>query len=838
MIPEHFSQLPAAVVAERLHTSLEQGLTETEAAKRLANQGKNKSITSSRFMQNLKLLVAQFTSPLVILLIVAVILSAILGETTDTLIMLSILLITGFLGFAQELNAGNAIEKLQAMIRLHCMVIREGKQTDIETDAVVPGDLLLLRAGDIIPADCRLVACNELHVNESSMTGESYPVEKNPAGVADDAPLAGKLNCLWQGTSVISGTAKAIAVNTAANTLFGQMTGSLSQTVETSFEKGIKHFGYFLMQITIVLSMAILGINLYFHKPVFDSILFALAIAVGMAPELLPAIITFSLSAGARRMLAKKVIVKKLSSIFNFGEVQVLCTDKTGTITEGAVAVKEVVNALGLPDKMAEYYAYLNATLQNGFLNPIDLAIQQLKLEERDFQKTDEIPYDFIRKRLSVVVESTGNHLLITKGAVENILEICSYQQNPQGVQIKLDTVNIMALYQKYCSEGFRLLGLCSKETSGPKVTRDDEKEMVFLGFVVLEDPLKEGVLDSIERLRGLNVQVKIITGDNPYVASYVAHQLAIPQPRILTGKDLDQILPEALVVKAAQTDIFAEVEPHQKERIIKALQQAHLTVAYMGDGINDVAAIHAADTGISTSNAVDVAKQSADFVLLEKDLSVLADGIAEGRKTFANSVKYILITTGATFGNMFSVAGASLLLPFLPMLPKQILFTNFLTDMPFLAVSGDHVDPEQVKSPGKWDLKMIRNFMIVFGLHSSIFDFLTFYLLYYVYHLTSATFRTGWFVESILTELFILFIMRTQKLFLKSMPAKWLLIAGIACFALTLWLPASPFAESLGLCALDGTETLIVASIVLVYVITADLLKRLFFYIHNKNAS
>lgn len=829
MQTDSFSEQAINDLLSQLKSSGDKGL-DTATAKTLLAAQKGASAPASRFRRELSLLIRQFTSPLVLLLVIAVVLSAILGETTDTLIILGILLVTGLLSFWQELNAGRAVEQLQKMIRLQCTVIRDGTQQDIATSEVVPGDLLVFKAGDIIPADCRLIESNELHVNESSITGESYPVEKNPGQVAPDAPITQKTNCLWQGTSVVSGTGKAIAVHTAGNTVFGQMAHTLAKTEETAFERDIKKFGYFLMQITIVLSIGILGINLYFHRPFFESVLFALAIAIGMAPELLPAIMTFAMSAGAKRMLAKKVIVRKLSSIFNFGEVDILCTDKTGTITEGAIKVKEIINASGRADTQAQLYAYLNASLQNGFLNPVDAAIQQEKQDITGYEKTDEVPYDFIRKRLSIAVRNAGKHLLITKGAVDNILAVCTSQKQDDGKVVPINREAIQSFYAGYGANGFRLIGLCYKEISSDKTSRNEEKEMIFLGFIVLEDPLKENIKESLGMLRSLSIDVKIITGDNQFVAGYVAKELGITTPKILTGKDLNNMSPEALVVQVSDTNIFAEVEPYQKESIIRALQKSHRTVAYIGDGINDVAAIHAADTGISTNNAVDVAREAADFVLLEKNLSVLADGVIEGRKTFANSLKYIFINTGATFGNMLSVAGASLLLPFLPMLPKQILLTNFLTDLPFLAVSSDNVDAEQVKHPGKWNMKMIRNFMVVFGIHSSLFDFLTFYMLYYYYRLQDGPFQTGWFMESVMTELFILFIMRTRKSFLASMPGKWLLILGGACFVVTCWLPVSPFAEELGLTTLNLVQTGVIAAIVLGYVVTADLLKRAFF--------
>jgi len=824
-----FSQIKVEELTKQLGTSAAAGLNSETAAQRLLLQQKSVK-TSTRFQRELKLFVRQFTNPLVLLLVVAVVLSAFLGQATDTLIILFILLANGFMGFWQELNAGRAVEQLQQMIQLKSNVLRDGKEIEIPIEQIVPGDIIILNAGDVIPADCRLIEDNELHVNESSITGESYPVEKALTEVPDTAPIARKSNCIWQGTNVVSGTAKALVVNTGSSTVFGQMAHSLTKNEETAFERGIKRFGYFLMQVTIVLSIIILSVNLYFKRPLFESVLFALAIAVGMAPELLPAIMTFAMSSGAKRMLKKKVIVKKLSSIFNFGEVNVLCTDKTGTITEGVIKVKEVVDSYGKADDKVKLYAFLNATFQKGFSNPIDDALRQIVNTTDGYIKVDEVPYDFIRKRLSIVISHGAELIIITKGAVDNILEVCTKMVDEKGEVTAIDKDVINRYYADYCSNGFRLIGICYRNITANTITRADEQDMVFMGFVVLEDPLKEGIIDTLNRLRRLSVAVKIITGDNKFVALYAAKEIGIKDPKILTGKEMNAMLPEAFTVQAAQADVFAEVEPYQKEHIIKALQKSNYTVAYMGDGINDVAAIHAADTGISTNNAVDVARQAADFVLLEKDLFVLADGIAEGRKTFANSLKYIFITTGATFGNMFSIAGASLILPFLPMLPKQILLTNFLTDFPFLAVASDNVDDEQLVRPGKWNMKLIRSFMIVFGLHSSIFDFITFYVLYSYFRFKDAPFQSGWFVESVLTELLILFIIRTRKPFLKSRPGKWLLIIGVVTFLVTILLPVSPFAKSLGLTLAHTGEAVAIGLIILLYVITADLLKILFF--------
>lgn len=824
----------SAIAIEQLFTQLqssEQGLSETLAQSRLQLQ-KSKEKTESRFHREFKLFIRQFSNPLVFLLIAAVILSAILGETSDTIIILSILLATGLLSFFQERNAGRAVERLQELIKKKAEVLRDGNSKEILAEDIVAGDVLLLNAGDITPADCRIINSNELHVNESSVTGESYPVEKQTGVVDDGATLSSKYNCLWKGTSVVSGTAKVLVVNTGSDTLFGQMQKSLSKQPETAFEQGIRKFGYFLLQITLVLSVFLLAVNIYFKRPLFDSILFSLAIAIGMAPELLPAIMTFAMSAGAKRMLKKKVIVKKLSSIFNFGEVNVLCTDKTGTITEGTVTVKDVVDISNNSNDGLKRFAFLNASLQNGFANPMDDAIKALKIDISGYEKINEIPYDFIRRRLTVSVKKDNEYCIISKGAVSNILAICSSYRNEKGVAEPIENVKekIQQQYAAYSEGGLRVIGICYRTGDNERITRDSEKEMVFGGFILLEDPLKESAIASLKKLREQQVETKIITGDNRYIARYTAEKIGFDNPVILCGDELNKMAPEALKIKAKETNVFAEIEPHQKERIIITLQSCGMTVAYMGDGINDVAAIHAADTGISVNDAVDVAKEAADFVLLEKDLSVLSDGIYEGRKSFANSMKYILINTGATFGNMFSMAGASLMLPFLPMLPKQILLTNFLTDFPFLYVASDNVDDEQMAKPGKWSLKTIRAFMVVFGIHSSIFDFITFFVLYKYFKLENSPFQTGWFLESAITELLILFIIRTRKSFLKSKPGKMLMITGLISFIVTVLLPVSPFAASLGLGFAHFQQVIAIVLILIGYVITADLLKIVFF--------
>lgn len=811
--------------------SSDKGLSQKDAEAILLKLGYQKK-SESHFVKDIKLFIGQFKSPLMLLLIGAVVLSAFLGDTSDVSIILFIVISTGLLSFFQERNAGRVVEKLQSLISLKSNVIRDNKTVGIDSSQIVVGDVILFKAGDMIPADCLIMESNELHVNEASLTGESYPVRKQAGKLDENTELSKRINCLWEGTNIVSGNAKGIVIQTGINTIFGSIAQSASKSVETTFEKGIKDFGFFLMKITLVLSVFILVINLINHKNPIESALFALALAVGMAPELLPAIITIAMSAGAKRMLEKKVIVKKLSSIQNLGEVNLLCTDKTGTITEGSIKISGLVNGSGQENEWVKQLAFWNASFESGYSNPIDDALKQLEMETNSaVTKIGEIPYDFLRKRLSIAVKTEKENVLITKGAFTQIIEICS--------KIKLDNDKIEDIeshkselenkFVKFGVDGLRVIGICYKNIGDAIIDKSDETEMIFAGFVLLEDPVKQGIVETIAELHKLHVGLKIITGGNKNVAQSIALKIGIKNPKILSGAELFKTSPEALNHLVKHTHIFAEVEPQQKERIIMALRKS-FTVAYIGDGINDVSAINAADVGISVENAVDVAREAADFVLMEKSLMVLVDGIEEGRKTFANTLKYIFINTGSTFGNMFSVAVASLILPFLPMLPKQILLMNFITDFPYLTVASDNVDQEQLDRPGKWDLKFIRNYMIIFGIHSSVFDIITFLTLLYILKVKESAFQTGWFVESILTELFILFIIRTHKNFFKSKPGKYLFILSIVGFVMTIGLPYLPFAEDLGLTPLPFINLGAMLLIVAIYIITADLLKVWFF--------
>lgn len=807
------------------------GISQKKAESILRDNGVHSKSRSS-FKKDFLLLVRQFGNPLMLLLIGAVFISAFIGDPSEVFIILIIILSSGFLSFFQERNAGKVVEKLQSLISLKTTVLRDGEPRDIPSYQIVPGDVIILNAGDMLPADCLIIEATELFVNESSLTGESYPARKEAGTLAAQTELVKRTNSLWEGTNIVSGNARALVIQTGSSTIFGRISRSASAKIETRFEKGIKDFGLFLMKITLTLAIFILIANLLNHKGIIESALFVLALAVGMAPELLPAITTIAMSAGAKRLLAKKVIVKKLNSIQNLGEVNLLCTDKTGTITEGAIEITGITDGSGQENDFVKRLAFWNASFEAGYSNPIDEALKQLKFEKKfPVEKIGEVPYDFIRKRLSIGIKTKTEKILISKGAFLQLINICSKVRlsDDRVEEISGHRKELEKKFAQYGKSGLRVIGICFKNLETADISKDLEAEMTFAGFILMKDPVKSDIPEVINELQRLQVGLKIITGDNRDVAQSIAVDIGIKKPVIITGKQLYNTSPEALEHLVKKAHIFAEVEPQQKERIILALKKNY-TVGYMGDGINDVSAINAADIGISVNNAVDVAREAADFVLIEKELMVLADGIREGRKTFANTLKYLYISTGATFGNMCSVAAASLVLPFLPMLPKQILLTNFLTDFPFLTVTTDKVDKEQLEKPGKWDIKIIRNYMLIFGIHSSLFDLITFLTLFFLLKAKESTFQTGWFIESVLSELFIIFIIRTHKNFYKSKPGRYLFLFSVAALSLTIALPYFQFARSFGLVPLPIFNLGLMLVIVMAYLITGDFLKVWFF--------
>ena len=836
--PFPFWSIPAAQLPPDLQTPA-QGLTDAEAQERLARGGGGLH-GGPRNVNSLLLLLSQFKSPIILVLIFAALLSLFLKDSADAAIILLIVFVSGALGFWQERGAADAVQKLLAIVQVKATCRRGGQSLEIPTESVVAGDVVLLSAGGAIPADCLLLDSKDLFVNEATLTGETFPVEKSAGVLPADTALARRTNTLYMGTYVVSGTATALAVRTGRETEFGQVSQTLARKPpETEFEHGIRRFGYLLMQITLLMVLAILAVNVYFGRPVLDSLLFSLALAVGLTPQLLPAIISINLAHGAKRMAGEKVIVKRLASIENFGSMDVLCTDKTGTLTEGTVKLHGAVDIAGADSDAVLRLAFLNAKFQSGYTNPIDQAIVAYRpLETSPYTKLDEEPYDFLRKRLSVLVAEKrpgkpDTNLMVTKGALANVLDVCTDAQTAPGVIVPLAPLRpqIQTQYETLSGQGFRTLGVAFRDVGADtKLGKDHEAGMTFAGFLVLFDPLQEGIVETLGALRALGISVKLITGDNALVAATVSKQAGMSQAQIVTGPDLHAMSQEALAQRAPDVSVFAEVEPNQKERIILALKKTGHVVGYMGDGINDASALHAADVGISVAGAVDVAKESADIVLLEPNLRVLAAGVREGRVTFANTLKYIFMATSANFGNMFSMAGASLFLTFLPLLPKQVLLTNLMTDFPAMTIAGDAVDPEMVDHPRRWDIGFIRRFMLVFGLISSVFDYLCFFVLLHLLHASPTQFRTGWFVESVVSAALMVLVIRTRARFYQSRPSRSLLVATLAVVGLVIVLPWTPLARPLSLGPLPPVFLPALAAIVGGYVVVAEAAKTLFY--------
>lgn len=810
------------------------GLTSAEAATRLAEASTRLRKTSRGPW---RLLLNQFRSPLVILLLVAMSISAFLGDKMDVLIVSTVVLMSTLLGFWQEYRAANAVAALLAMIQARATVLRDGQKVEVPAEQVVPGDVVLLSAGDTIPGDALLLESKDLFVDESALTGESYPAEKKAGAVASDARQSERTNAVFEGTHVVSGTAHVLIMATGADTEFGAISERLRlRAPETEFERGLRRFGEMLIKVTLLFVIAIFAINVFFHRPVLEAFMFALALAVGMTPELLPAIVSITLARGAKRMAQDQVIVRRLSSIENFGSMNVLCSDKTGTLTEGRVRLLAANDAQGNASDTVRLHGVLNATFESGFTNPIDAALRaETGLDISGWYKFDEVPYDFIRKRLSVVVEHVNGgkrHLMITKGAFANVLAVCTKVAASGGDQpIEAFRDTLQQRFADYSHAGHRVLGLaCRDVTDDPVINKDDEQDMTFTGFLLFDDPPKAGAAEAIQELRQLGVSLKVITGDNRLVAQRLGTQMGIASPEVLTGDILHHMNEAALISRVSEVDIFAETEPNQKERILIALRKAGHVVGYLGDGINDASALHAADVGISVDGAVDVAKEAADIVLLRHDLGVLARGVHNGRITFANTLKYIFIATSANFGNMFSMAGASLFLPFLPLLPKQILLNNFLSDLPALTIATDSVDPEQVQKPRRWDQKFIRRFMVAFGLVSSVFDYLTFGALLLLLHATESQFQTGWFIESVLTQMFIVMVIRTHRSIFKSRPGRILAAATLTVAGSVILLPYTPLGALFGLVPPPWYFMLTLAGITLLYLLTSELMKRVMF--------
>ena len=833
---KEFWNIGASELVQRLDSNQTKGLSSDQVKERLNLYGKN-LVRVSKKKNSLSLLISQFKSPIIIIFIITAALSFFLGEEEDSLIIIVIVITSGALGFWQEKGASDAVDKLLAIVQSKCKVVRDGKVEEVISENVFPGDLVLLKSGDIVPADCLVLECRDLFVNEATLTGESYPSEKTVCILPKETPLRERVNCVFMGTFLVSGTATAIIARTGRKTELGNISEKLKhKQPETEFERGVKRFGYFLLEITLLLVISIIVVNIYFNRPVLDSFLFSLALAIGLTPQLLPAIISVNLAHGAKRMAAEKVIVKRPESIENLGSMNILCSDKTGTLTLGEVKLHSSIDFQGNPSDKVLLYAYLNAYYETGFENPIDRAIKGLgRFDASAYLKLGEVPYDFIRKRLSILVSGNDQRLIVTKGALQNVVSICSNVEIASGEILEISNVKqeIENKYQEFGKGGFRVLGVSYKlmKPSCNSISKDDEVNMTFAGFIVLFDPIKPDVVESIKSLKKLGVDLKLITGDNRHVAVHVAQSVGLYKPRVITGSDLNRISTEALVKLAPEVEIFAEIAPNQKEQIILALRKrAANVVGYMGDGINDASALHAADAGISVDTATDVLKEAADFVLLEKNLDVLVKGVQEGRRTFANTLKYVFMATSANFGNMFSMAGASFFLSFLPLLPKQILFVNLLTDLPEMTISTDNVDPEIVEKPRRWDLKFITKFMLVFGLLSTMFDYITFAVLIFVLHANIYEFRSTWFAESIISAAIIVLVIRTRRPLFKSRPRKYLSLSVMFIIGLTLVLPVTPLGKLFELDLLSLKYLIIVSAIVLSYACSAEITKRMFY--------
>jgi Mg2+-importing ATPase len=816
------------------------GLAEEEADARLARYGEN-AVAAAEMASAARLLLRQVESPLVVILVFGACVALLLREWTDATIILLIVAGSSLLGFAQEYRASAAVARLRDRLALKVTALRGGAGRPVDARRIVPGDIVELSAGNLVPADGVVIRCRDFLVSEAALTGESFPVEKAAGRVAADAPLPQRTNSVFLGTSVRSGTARVVIVETGLRTEFGSIAGRLAGAAsETEFARGLRQFGYLLTRVMVVMVLFVLTINLLWQRPVVDSLLFAVALAVGLSPELLPAIVSITLASGARRMAHEGVIVRRLEAIENLGSIDILCTDKTGTLTEGAVELSAAVDPDGRESEEVRRLAFLNAELETGIDNPLDAAVvadaRKRGLGVPVAVKVDEIPYDFLRKRLTVVVAEgdTSQHRVITKGAFNGVLDCCTAVVR-NGKQVPLDAAERTRLrryYEEKGAEGYRVLGLATRIVPARShYDRSDETSMTFLGFLLFFDPLKEDIGETIGDLARLGVAVKIITGDNRFVAVHVAEAIGLDAKRILTGAELNRIKDEALWHLAETTHLFVEVDPQQKERIVRALQRRGHAVGFMGDGINDAPALHVADVGISVDQAVDVARESADVVLLRRDLNVLRSGALGGRRTFANTLKYIAITTSANFGNMVSMAVATLFVPFLPLLPKQILLNNFVSDFPSIAISTDNVDPEVSEGAQRWSITSVRRFMVVFGLVSTAFDLLTFVVLLKAFEAGEALFQSTWFVVSVLTEVAVVLVLRTHLPCFRSRPSRLLMASTLAVGVVALTLPfLPPVARTFDFVPLPWPLFVAAVCIVLLYVVATELIKLRFY--------
>lgn len=816
--------------------NIQTGLTSAEAKKRLAEFGPN-VISRKKKIRPIAAFFKKLNSPLLLILIAVAIISFFLNEKANALIIIAMVMISALLEFENTYRSEKAVEKLLEKVRTNCKVVRGGQELEIDLRQVVPDDILILEAGNIIPADCRVLSAKELYVNQSALTGESFPAEKRflPECAAPDANIE-RIDLLFLGTSVVSGYATAKVLKTGNKTEFGKIAERLSvNEPETEFEKSMKKFSFFVMRIILVLVSVVFLVNSLMGHGVLSSFLFAIAVAIGLTPELLPVIMSVSLSRGSVKMAKKNVIVKNLPSIENFGQMDTLFTDKTGTLTENKIALVEHIDFLGQESEEVFLYAYLSSLYHSGIKNPLDEAIKNhKKISLANARKIEEMPFDFERKRSSVAVMLENKRLLITKGAPEKILEICTHYKKSKRT-LALDNEakkNIAKKYDELSEAGFRVLAIAVKEMEKKETySKNDENGLIFAGFAAFLDPPKDTSDEAIKEINDLGIEIKVLTGDSELLTKKICGDIGLKVKGIISGAEIAKLNNEELKKIISETTIFARVNPEQKEKIILLAKEIGCITGYLGDGINDAPSLRAADVGISVNNAVDVAKETADIILLEKSLEVLRDGVIEGRKTFNNTMKYIMMCLSSNFGNMFSMIGASVMLPFLPMLPSQILLNNFLYDVSQLTISSDKVDGDDIKFPPKWDIKFIKKYMLVFGLVSSIFDFVTFWLLYYVFHFSEAQFQTGWFIESIATQVLVIYIIRTKKLpFFQSSPSALLFFNALTSVIIAWVIPFTFMGVLFKFEALPVQAALFIAGVVMLYLLIVELVKRMFY--------
>ena len=827
--PDACWALPASDVLRALQSTFD-GLSTADATARLRAHGPNQVREHER-LSRARVLWRQVRNPLLLLLVFAAGASAVSGEWVDSGIVLAIVVSTVAIGYSREYGAHAAADALRARVRTCAQVIRDGRSDFLHIEEIVPGDVVLLSAGSLVPADGILLEATDFYVSEAVLTGESFPVAKQPGIVAAAAPLAARTNCVYLGTNVRSGTARCLIARTGASTQFGAIAQRLTLAPpETEFDRGIKRFGYLLTSAMVIMVLVIFAAHVLQGRPPVETLLFAVALAVGLSPELLPAVLSVNLARGARMMARGGVLVRRLNAIENLGSMDVLCTDKTGTLTEGVVKVEGSYDQTGAPAPAVLELAAVNATLETGLANPLDEAIVAARRPDlSSIEKLAEIPFDFIRKRLSVIIRGPDGVSLVTKGAFAHVLEICS--RTPDGELDAESRHRLLVLHERWSGQGVRVIAVATRTLDArTSYGHADETGMTFAGFVTFLDRPKADAAAAIAGLAAIGVAIKVITGDNRLVTEHVARLVGMPSTRVLTGEDLDRLNDEALWHAAEQTDLFVEVDPNQKERIILALKKMGHVVGFLGDGVNDAPAMHAADTSLSVEQAVDVAREAADFVLLQRDLDVIRRGVEEGRRTFANTMKYILTTTSANLGNMVSMAAVSLFLPFLPLLAGQILLNNFLSDIPAVGLAGDSVDPEMVERPRRWDIAFIGKFMVVFGILSSVFDFLTFGMLRQVFRAGPDVFRTGWFIESLLTELLVALVVRTSRPFYRSRPGRVLLWSTTALVIFTFMIPYIPVAGVFGFVPLEPWLLLAIGGVAVLYVGATELAKRRFY--------